>query len=68
MRSLRIKDGVATADFSKELWAYDGGLLRVKLMHEQIAHTLKQFPSVREGPKSNHGSMWFDNPQALKRC
>lgn len=45
---VKIENGVATADFSKELRAYGGGSLRVKLIHDQIAQTLKQFPTVRE--------------------
>ena len=48
LRSLVIVDGVATADFSKELQAYGGGSLRVMLIRKQITQTLKQFPSVRE--------------------
>lgn len=48
LRSLTIKNGLATADFSQELRAYGGGSLRVMLIREQIAHTLKQFPTVRD--------------------
>lgn len=48
LRSLVIRDGVATADFSQELQAYGGGSLRVKLIHDQIAQTLLQFPTVKE--------------------
>jgi hypothetical protein len=45
---LTIVDGLATADFSKEIQAYGGGSLRVKLLHDQIVMTLLQFPTVRE--------------------
>lgn len=45
---LTIIDGVATADFSKEINAYGGGSLRVKLIHDQIAQTLLQFSTVTE--------------------
>jgi spore germination protein GerM len=45
---LTIEDGVATANFSKEMRAYGGGSLRVKLIRDQISQTLRQFPSVRE--------------------
>jgi len=45
---LTIVDGLATADFSKELQAYGGGSLRVKLLHDQIVMTLLQFSTVRE--------------------
>ncbi len=48
LRSLTIVNGVATADFSKELNAYGGGSLRVRLIREQITQTLKQFPTVSE--------------------
>ena len=45
---LTIVDGLATADFSKEMNAYGGGSLRVKLIHDQIVMTLLQFSTVRE--------------------
>ena len=45
---LTIVDGLATADFSKEIQAYGGGSLRVKLLHDQIVMTLLQFSTVRE--------------------
>jgi len=48
LRNLTIVDGVATADFSKELKAYGGGSLRVMLISRQIRQTLLQFPTVRE--------------------
>lgn len=48
LRSLTIVDGVATADFSRELAAYGGGSLRVMLLRQQIRQTLLQFPAVRE--------------------
>ncbi len=48
LRKLTIVNGVATADFSKELRAYGGGSARVRLIREQITQTLTQFPSVRE--------------------
>jgi hypothetical protein len=46
LRSLTIVDGVATADFSRELRAYGGGSLRVMLICKQITQTLLQFPTV----------------------
>jgi hypothetical protein len=45
--SLKIENGVATADFSRELKAYGGGSLRVQLIRQQITLTLKQFPTVQ---------------------
>jgi hypothetical protein len=44
---LTIANGVATANFSKELRAYGGGSARVQTMREQIERTLKQFKSVQ---------------------
>jgi spore germination protein GerM len=48
LRKLTIDNGIATADFSKELRAYGGGSLRVKMIRDQITQTLQQFPTVRE--------------------
>src|SRR6185503_19527001 len=48
LRSLTIVDGVATADFSREMKAYGGGSVRVMLIRQQISRTLLQFPTVRE--------------------
>ncbi len=48
LRSLVIRDGVATADFSAELRAYGGGAARVGAIRQQIERTLRQFPTVRE--------------------
>ena len=48
LRSLVIRDGVATANFSQEINAYGGGSARVGAIRGQIEATLKQFPSVRE--------------------
>ncbi len=45
---LTISDGVATANFSKELRAYGGGSARVQLIRRQIERTLQQFPSVQQ--------------------
>ena len=45
---LTILDGVATADFSKEMQAYGGGSLRVTLIRQQIEQALLQFPTVHE--------------------
>jgi hypothetical protein len=48
LRSLRVVDGVALADFSKELRAYGGESLRASLIHGQITNTLLQFPYIRD--------------------
>jgi hypothetical protein len=45
---LTITDGVAQANFSKEIRAYGGGSARVALIRQQIETTLRQFPSVEE--------------------
>jgi hypothetical protein len=48
LKSLTIADGIALADFSKEMRAYGGGSLRVSLLRWQIEMTLKQFASVQQ--------------------
>jgi hypothetical protein len=48
LKRLTITDGIATADFSKEIQAYGGGSLRVSLLRQQIEETLKQFPTVQQ--------------------
>jgi spore germination protein GerM len=48
LRGLTITDGVATADFSREMQSYAGGSLRVMLIRQQIEQTLRQFPTVQE--------------------
>jgi hypothetical protein len=45
---LTITDGVATANFSKELNAYGGGSARVQAIRQQIEGTVRQFPSVQQ--------------------
>ncbi|HEX6290825.1 MAG TPA: Gmad2 immunoglobulin-like domain-containing protein [Herpetosiphonaceae bacterium] len=44
---LTITNGVATANFSKELRAYGGGAARVQAIRQQIERTLRQFKSVQ---------------------
>jgi hypothetical protein len=48
LRQLTIVDGVATADFSKEMQAYGGGSLRVMLIRQQIEQALMQFATVHQ--------------------
>jgi hypothetical protein len=48
LRKLTIVDGVATADFSREMEAYGGGSLRVMLIRQQITETLLQFSTVNQ--------------------
>ena len=48
LRQLTIVDGLATADFSKEMQAYGGGSLRVMLIRQQIEQALMQFPTVHK--------------------
>ncbi len=48
LRSLTIRDGVATADFSVGMLAYGGDPQRARLIREQITATLLQFPAIRE--------------------
>lgn len=48
LRTLRLVDGIALADFSQELRAYGGESLRASLIHAQITRTLLQFDEVRD--------------------
>jgi hypothetical protein len=48
LRNLTIENGVATADFSRELRAYGGGSTRVQAIREQITRALREFPTVDE--------------------
>jgi hypothetical protein len=48
VRGVKIKDGVAYADFSKELYSYGGGSCRVEAIGSSIENTLKQFPGVEK--------------------
>ena len=48
LRDLHIANGVATADFSRELGAYGGGSARVAAITAQITKTLQQFPTVAQ--------------------
>jgi len=45
---LTIVDGIATANFSKELAAYGGGSARAGQIQAQIERTLKQFAAVQQ--------------------
>jgi hypothetical protein len=47
LKGLTIVNGLATADFSKEMMAYGGGSARVAAISHQITETLKQFPTVQ---------------------
>ncbi len=46
--SLSVKDGVATAVFSRELDQSIGGACRVTAIREQIEQTLMQFPQIKK--------------------
>lgn len=48
LRQLVVQDGVATADFSRELRAYGGGSTRVAEIRGQVSETLKQFGFIQE--------------------
>lgn len=47
VRDLVIQHGVATVDFSPELWAYGGDPVRGQQIRAQITRTLLQFPSIQ---------------------
>ncbi|MBP7133862.1 GerMN domain-containing protein [Patescibacteria group bacterium] len=46
--SLSVKDGIATAVFSRELDQSIGGSCRVTAIREQIEQTLMQFPQIKK--------------------
>jgi hypothetical protein len=48
LRSLTLADGIAVADFSKELAAYGGETRRASLIHAQITRTLLEFPAIHD--------------------
>lgn len=48
VRGVKIKDGIAYADFSKELYSYGGGSCSVNAIKTSIRNTLKQFPEVEQ--------------------
>ncbi len=48
VKSVKIKDGIAYADFSKELYSYGGGSCFVRAITTSIENTLKQFPRVEK--------------------
>ncbi|OJV92943.1 MAG: hypothetical protein BGO39_03225 [Chloroflexi bacterium 54-19] len=57
LNSLEIVNGVATADFSKEMKAYGGGSTRVYLITRQITLTLQQFPGIKQVQISIEGDL-----------
>jgi spore germination protein GerM len=48
IKSVKIKNGIAYADFSKELYSYGGGSCFVEGIETSIENTLKQFSGVQE--------------------
>jgi spore germination protein GerM len=48
LKDLTIINGVARADFSKELLANAGGAARMSLIRQQIEQTLLQFSTVNQ--------------------
>lgn len=48
VRGVNIKDGVAYADFSKELYSYGGGACLAESINTSINNTLLQFPAIKE--------------------
>jgi hypothetical protein len=47
LRSISVKDGTATVDFSKEFLNAVAGSCHVAALSAQVSETLKQFPSVQ---------------------
>jgi hypothetical protein len=48
VKSVRIEEGTAYADFSKELYSYGGGSCFTEAIETSIVNTLKQFPEVEK--------------------
>jgi hypothetical protein len=48
IKSVRIEEGIAYADFSKELYSYGGGSCFTEAIETSIVNTLKQFPEVEK--------------------
>jgi hypothetical protein len=48
VQEVRIEDGTAYADFSKELYSYGGGSCFTQAIETSIVNTLKQFPEVEK--------------------
>jgi hypothetical protein len=48
VKGVRIEDGTAYADFSKELYSYGGGSCFTEAIETSIVNTLKQFPEVEK--------------------
>jgi len=48
VRSVRIVDGTAYPDFSKELYSYGGGSCFAEAIETSIVNTLRQFPQVEK--------------------
>jgi spore germination protein GerM len=48
VKGVRIEDGTAYTDFSKELYSYGGGSCFTEAIETSIVNTLKQFPEVEK--------------------
>jgi len=48
VKGVKIEDGTAYADFSKELYSYGGGSCFVRAIKTSIENTLKQFPRMEK--------------------
>lgn len=55
LKSIKIEDGVAYADFNEKLDEGIGGACRVTAIRSQITETLKQFPTVQSVVISENG-------------
>lgn len=56
LRSLKIENGVAYIDWSREMTAWGGGSTRLHFFGEQVVTSLKQFPSVESIQMTVEGS------------
>lgn len=48
VKGVNIRDGIAYADFSKELYSYGGGACFVESINTSINNTLLQFATIKE--------------------
>lgn len=73
VRSVDIKDGIATVDFSKELQELSGGQTTETLFISAIVNTLTEYPTVtgvrftKEGAPIQKLSGHYDMTQTFKR-
>ena len=56
LQSIRIENGVAFVDWSREMAAWGGGSARLGTMYDQVTRTLTQFPTIKSVEMTVDGS------------